>query len=243
VTTQDDLERGGEASLAFPTRLADRLARRKSREQGAKVVGDATPGPMPQRLSRADGEGDATRDCRQAFGCEPLGDPEGIGSLDETGFLGTLTSATSRGHGFLKRCFSLPGAWGNDPVRRAKARVPEGVGSPTKPKPAIALREPAWAPGVPRHWVAGEERRGTFSAGEARAPRSRGVLKGLPPTPVGIKRLSGVEPSPNPGAAPDRGAAGAGGSATTVGAVVASWPDEPWPRSTVAEGEEGATGR
>jgi hypothetical protein len=71
VTTRDDLERWGEASLAFPARSTDRFARRESHEEMAKflrglvapvgrtkgwqvveAVGDATPDPMPQRLSR-----------------------------------------------------------------------------------------------------------------------------------------------------------------------------------------------
>jgi hypothetical protein len=57
----------------------------------AEAVGDATPDRRPRRLSQVDGEVDAARDRRQAFGCESLGDPEGIGSLDETGFLGDPT--------------------------------------------------------------------------------------------------------------------------------------------------------
>jgi hypothetical protein len=103
VTTQDDPERWDEASLASPARFA----RRESREQMAKslrglvapverangwqvaeAVGDATPDRMPQRLSRVDGEVDATRDHLQAFRCETLGEPEGIGSLDEIDLLG-----------------------------------------------------------------------------------------------------------------------------------------------------------
>jgi hypothetical protein len=36
VAMQDDLERWGEAFLAFPAHLADRFARRESREPAAK---------------------------------------------------------------------------------------------------------------------------------------------------------------------------------------------------------------
>ncbi len=38
MTTVDDLERWGEAFLAFPARFADRFARRESREQAAKYL-------------------------------------------------------------------------------------------------------------------------------------------------------------------------------------------------------------
>jgi hypothetical protein len=82
VTTQDDLERWDEASLASPARLADQFARRESREQMAKLLRD--PVALFERTNGwqvAEAAGDATPDRRQAFGCEPFGDPEGIGSL------------------------------------------------------------------------------------------------------------------------------------------------------------------
>src|SRR5579875_4216575 len=64
-----------------------------------------------------------------------------------------------------------------DPVRWAKAKVPEGVGFPTKPKPAIALREPAWVPGC----------RGAGRSGEA--PFLRETIEGnAPPSPRARKR-------------------------------------------------------
>jgi hypothetical protein len=68
------------------------------------------------------------------------------------------------------------------------------------------------------------------------------VLAVLSPTPVGTKRPPGVRPSRNLGGRPGSGWAGAGGSVTTVGAVVASWPAEPWPRFTVAESGKGPRG-
>ncbi|HLH71619.1 MAG TPA: transposase [Candidatus Dormibacteraeota bacterium] len=138
---------------------------------------------------------------------ESFGDPEGIGILDETGFLedpierrldgeplkegsglgggraaalrhgqsgrglpggphqnpyrgtpselvpigiprwGPLADATSREQALLDRRRYLPEAWCNDPVRRARAKVPEEVSFPTKPELAIARLEPAWAQG------------------------------------------------------------------------------------------------
>jgi hypothetical protein len=66
-----------------------------------------------------------------------LGCPEGIGSLDETGFLGTLTSAASRGHGFLDRGFSLPEAWGPGASGQGQGprggRLPDQAGARHRP--------------------------------------------------------------------------------------------------------------
>jgi SRSO17 transposase len=88
-----------------------------------------------------------------AFVVETLGDPEGIGVVDETGFLkkgtksvgvkrqytGTagkvencqvgvfLVYVTPRGQTFLDRRLYLPREWCDDPERRREARVPEEV--------------------------------------------------------------------------------------------------------------------
>jgi hypothetical protein len=115
VTTLDDLGRWGEACLAFPARFADRFARRESRQQAAEhrrglltpverengwqvaeAVGDAPPGRRQRLLSRVGWEMDAARDRRQAFGCETFGDPEGIGILDESGFLRSVAGRGDR---------------------------------------------------------------------------------------------------------------------------------------------------
>jgi len=301
VTTLDDLERWGEAFSAFHARFADLFARRESREQVAKylrgllapverknswqvaeAVGDATPDRMQRLLYRVDWDVDAARDRLQAFVCETFGDPEGIGVLDETGFLkkgvasvgvqrqycGTagkvencqigvfLTYATSRGHVFLDRRLYLPEAWCEDPVRRARAKVPEEVGFQTKPELAIAMLEHAWAQGVPMRWVTGDEVYGD-------APRLREIIEGhgrgyvlavSSTTPVWTERppvgspserapmgSPAVGPSRHPGGRPRTRARRAPGapSATTVGAVVASWPAEAWQRFAVAEGEQG----
>ncbi len=60
---------------------------------------------------------------------------------------GPLADATSREQALLDRRRYLPQAWCNDPVRRARAKVPEEVSFPTKPELAIARLEPAWAQG------------------------------------------------------------------------------------------------
>ncbi len=144
---------------------------------------------MQRLLYRVDWDVDAARDRLQAFVRETFGDPEGIGVLDETGFLkkgvasvgvqrqrwGTagkvencpdrvsLTDATPRGHVFLDRRLYLPEAWCEDPVRRARAKVSEEAGFPTKPELAIAMLGHAWAQGVPMRWGRGDEADGDAS--------------------------------------------------------------------------------
>ncbi len=72
---------------------------------------------------------------------------------------------------FLDRRLYLPEAWCNDPVRRARAKVPEEVGFQIKPELAIAMLEHAWAQGVPMRWVTGDEVYGD-------APRLREIVEG-----------------------------------------------------------------
>jgi SRSO17 transposase len=150
---------------------------------GGRDGGEATPDRMQRLLYRVNWDADAARDRLHAFVRATFGDPAGIGILDKTGFLkkgaasvgvprpysGTvgkvencqigvfLTDATSRGHVFLDRRRYLPEAWCDHPARRAKAKVPEGVGFQTRPEQAIAMLEPAWAQGVPMRWVTGDE--------------------------------------------------------------------------------------
>ncbi|HZV48634.1 MAG TPA: transposase [Candidatus Dormibacteraeota bacterium] len=211
MTTLDDLERWGEAFLAFHARFADRFARRESREQVAKYlrgllapvegknswqVAEAigsTGMSMPSRTaSRPSGAGPSvtrkglvswTRPASQ--GTPRWGAPEkggglgggaGVGlghgrqgrELPDRGLpggprWGPLTDATSRGHVFLDRRRYLPEAWCNDPVRRARTKVPEEVGFQTKP-------EHAWGQGVPMRWGSGDEIDGD-------APRRRETIE------------------------------------------------------------------
>ncbi|HLH71581.1 MAG TPA: hypothetical protein VKY90_21795 [Candidatus Dormibacteraeota bacterium] len=90
ATTLDDLERWGEASPPSP------LAR-KSRWRVAEAVGDAAQGRRQRRLDRVSWDVDAAPDRLQAFVHEPFGDPEGIGVLDGTGFLGAPSERVPMG--------------------------------------------------------------------------------------------------------------------------------------------------
>jgi len=198
----DDVNRWRDSFDAFHARFAHLFARRESREQAAKylrgllapverkngwqvaeAVGDATPDRMQRLLYRVDWDADAARDVLQRFVIETFGHPDGIGVLDETGFLkkgthsvgvqrqysGTagkvencqigvfLTYSTPTGHVFLDRRLYLPEGWCDDASRRAKARVPQEVVFQTKPAQGIAMLEHAWAQGVPMRWVTGDE--------------------------------------------------------------------------------------
>ena len=156
---------------------------RKNCWQLAEAVGDQTPDAMQRLLYKAKWDADAARDRMQQFVIETFGDEEGIGVVDETGFLkkgdrsvgvkrqycGTagktencqvatiLSYATRHGHTFLDRRLYLPEEWCTDQERRAKAKIPQEVTFQTKPEQAIAMLEHAWEQGVPMRWVAGDE--------------------------------------------------------------------------------------
>src|SRR5215467_2880193 len=187
---------------AFHARFADLFERSESREQAkkylrgllteaqrknswqvAEAVGDRLPDRMQRLLYRVPWDADAARDRLQEFVIEPFGDPEGIGVVDETGFLkkgkksvgvgrqytGTagkrensqvatiLSYATKDAHVLLDRELYLPEEWARDRSRRAEAHVPPEVGFATKSQQAIAMLERAWAHGVPMRWVTGDE--------------------------------------------------------------------------------------
>jgi len=154
--TPEELEAWAEDFEAFHARFAHLFARSEPREQAAKylrgllspiprkngwqvaeAVGDMTPDRTQRLLYRAQWDADAARDELIAFVVETLGDPEGIGVVDETGFLkkGTksvgvkrqytstagkvencqvgvfLVYVTPRGQTFLDRRLYLPREW------------------------------------------------------------------------------------------------------------------------------------
>src|SRR5438067_5587451 len=200
--TKEELEQWQEDFDAFHARFADLFERSESREQAhkylrgllteaqrknswqmAEAVGEPIPDRMQRLLYRVPWDADAARDRLQQFVIETFGDPEGIGVVDETGFLkkgthsvgvarqytGTagkrensqvatvLSYASKDAHVFLDRRLYLPEAWAADRTRRAEAHVPEEVSFATKPQQAIAMLEHAWQQGVPMRWVTGDE--------------------------------------------------------------------------------------
>jgi SRSO17 transposase len=242
---------------------------RKNSWQMAEAVGDEIPDRMQRLLYRSDWDVDAARDILQQFVAEELGDTEAIGVVDETGFIkkgdrsvgvkrqysGTagkvencqiatfLSYATSKGHTFLDRRLYMPKEWCDDAARRERAKVPEEVRFETKPEQAADMLEHAWEQGIPMRWVGGDEVYGD-------SPRLRDVVSKhgrwyvfavSVHTPVWIERPAVETPRKQKTGRPRTRARLAEGApkATTVQAVVLSWPESKWRRFVVADGEKG----
>src|SRR3989449_8339749 len=286
--TTEELEQWQEDFDAFHARFADLFARSESREQArkylrgllteaerknswqvAEAVGDRIPDRMQRLLYRVPWDADAARDRLQQFVLETFGDPEGIGVVDETGFLkkgthsvgvarqytGTagkrensqvatvLSYATTDAQVFLDRELYLPEAWAWDRTRRAEAGVPEEVGFATKPEQAMAMLERAWEQGVPMRWVTGDEVYGD-------SPRLREtiqahgrfyVLAVSANTRVWVERPEVEEPEEQTGGRPRLAPRVAKGApkARMVSEVIAELPTSAWKRLAVVEGEKG----
>ncbi len=88
-------------------------AERKHGRQLAAVQGDATPYGMSYLRHRACGSADAACAALQRYVSDPLGDPQGILRIDETGFRkqGTHSAGVAR----QDRERYLPRAWTDDP--------------------------------------------------------------------------------------------------------------------------------
>jgi SRSO17 transposase len=172
-----------EASRQYLRGLLAPVAR-KNCWQMAEAMGQRNPQAMQRLLFGAEWDADAVRDELQAFVIERFGEADGIGIVDETGFLkkgtksvgvkrqycGTagkiencqvgvfLTYCSRRGYTFLDRRLYLPEEeWCQDGERRREARVPEQVVFQTKSQLAIQMLEHAWARGVPMAWLTGDE--------------------------------------------------------------------------------------
>lgn len=226
---------------AFHGRFASLFARREPREQAVKYVqalmgaaarrngwqlaeaiGDPTPDRVQRLLYSADWSADEARDRLMQFTIERFGSAEGIGVLDDTGFLkkgtasvgvarqysGTagkiencqigvfLGYASSRGHVLLDRRLYLPESWFRDPMRMQRAHVPQDVSFQTKPQLALQQLQHAWRLGMPMAWITGDEVYGddpSFRDGVAAAGR-RYVLAVASNTPVWAERPAILTP-------------------------------------------------
>jgi SRSO17 transposase len=111
-----------------------------------------------------------------------MGYSPGIGVIDESGFVkkGQCSAGVKRqycgrvgkiencqvgvylgyiaptGHALIDRELYLPQDWCDDPVRRAKAKIPADIQFATKPQLAQHMLERAWAEGLPMQWVVGD---------------------------------------------------------------------------------------
>ncbi len=286
--TEEELEQWQEEFEAFHARFADLFERSESREQAkkyvrgllapaerknswqvAEAVGERIPDRMQRLLYRVPWDADAARDRLQQFVIETFADPEGIGVVDETGFVkkGThsvgvarqylgvvgkrengqvatvLSYATTKGHVFLDRRLYLPEEWAGDRTRRCKAHVPEEVNFQTKPQQAMAMLEHAWEQGVPMRWVTGDEVYGD-------SPRLRELIQShersyvlavSANTRVWTERPEVEEPQEQTGGRPRRArrVAKEAPNARLVSEVVASLPKSAWKRLAMVEGEKG----
>ena len=286
--TDEELDEWGVDFVRFCARFADVFGRKEPRAQAAKylrglmasvprkngwqvaeAVGDRIPDAMQRLLYRAQWSADAARDRLLRYTIEVFGDEDGIGVVDETGFIkkgthsvgvkrqytgtagkiencqiGTFLSyVTVKGHVLLDRRLYLPEEWANDPERREEAKVPAEVVFQTKPEQAMAMLEHAWQAGVPMRWVTGDEVYGDSTELRDLIARHERwyVLAVRTATPVWTERPPVVEPEPQERGRPRTKARLAEGAppATTVKEVVASWPESRWQRLTVAEGEKG----
>jgi SRSO17 transposase len=273
---------------AFHARFADLFSRQEPREQSrkylrallapverkngwqlAEVGGDERPDAMQRLLYLAQWEADAARDRLQHFIVEVFGDAEGIGVVDETGFIkkgdksagvqrqysgtagkrencqiGTFLSYASRhGHVFLDRRLYLPESWAAAPERRAQAKVPEEVVFETKPQQAGKMLQHAWENGVPMRWVTGDEVYGDSPHLRAAVADSGRwyVLAVRTHFSVWLKRPRVAVPEwRGSGRKPVKERVTEETvQSLPVSAVVASWPKSRWQRLAVAEGEKG----
>jgi SRSO17 transposase len=286
--TSEELGGWAEDFEAFHARFAHLFARSEPREQAAKymqgllgpvkrkngwqlaeAVGDERPDKTQRLLYSAQWDADAVRDELQCFVIEEFGDEDGIGVVDETGFLkkgnksvgvkrqytgtagkvencqiGTfLVYVSPQGFAFLDRRLYLPKEWCDDAERRAEAKVPLQVEFRTKPQQAVEMLKHAWELGVPIRWVTGDEVYGNDPAlRDAVAQEKRlYVLAVSSNTPVWTERPLVEEPTKETGGRPRTKPRLAKGteSAITVADIVASWPASQWKPLTVAEGEKG----
>ena len=149
----------------------------------AEQAGDERPDGMQRLLYRDAWDADEARDELQHFVIEEMGSADGIGILDETGFIkkgeysagvarqytgtagkiencqiGTfLAYASADGSTLIDRRLYLPEAWTSDEARRERAQIPDEVVFQTKPEHGREMLSEAWERGVPMRWVTGDE--------------------------------------------------------------------------------------
>jgi SRSO17 transposase len=155
---------------------------RKNGWQIAEEAGDSTPYGIQNLFGRAIWEADGVRDELIDYVKEHLFSADGVGVLDETGFLkkgkqsvgvqrqysGTagkvencqigvfLTYVSEKGHTFLDRDLDLPESWINDPERCRRAGVPEEIEFATKPALAQQMLKRTIETGMSFAWITGD---------------------------------------------------------------------------------------
>ena len=144
--------------------------------------GEDTPYGVQHLLGRAVWDAAAVRDDLRGYVLEPLGTPDGVVVIDETGCLkkgphwaggarqdrGTagrvahgqrgvfLAYASARGHAVFARALYVPKEGTQDRARCASAGIPTERQFATQPALAQQLLEQACAAGLPATWVTGD---------------------------------------------------------------------------------------
>ena len=160
---------------------------RKNGWQLAEELGEATPYSVQYLLNRAKWDADKLLDVLLKYVCEKLGDENGVGVIDDTGFLkkgnksvgvqrqhsgtagriencqiGVFLSYTSKfGHTLIDRELYLPKSWTQELERCREANVPEDVKFATKPELAIKMINRVLDAKLPIAWFAGDSAYGS----------------------------------------------------------------------------------
>ena len=156
---------------------------RKNGWQIAEAIGDETPDSTQRLLYRSKWDADSMRDETMDFIVEKFADEDGVGIVDETGFIkkgdksagvqrqysGTagkiencqvgvfLGYASPKGDTLLDRRLYMPESWFEESERMIEAKIPADIKFRTKPELAMDMLEHAWSEGVPMRHVVGDE--------------------------------------------------------------------------------------
>ena len=239
---------------------------RKNGWQLAEAVGDKRPDATQRLMYKTKWDVDAV----QRFVIDGFGAADGVGVVDETGFLkkgvksagvqrqysGTagkiencqlgvfLTYATAQGHTFWDRRLYLPAQLCADRERCREAKVPTAIRFATKPELAVAMLRHAWRLGVPMRWVTADEVYGEASVlRDAVAESGRWYVVAVRVHgSVWLERPEVAVPAwHGRGRKPSKERVlDESARPRRIPALVASWPDSRWQRLQVAEGEKGA---
>jgi len=181
---------------------------RKNGWQLAEKMGAADPLGFQRLLYEAKWEHEAVRDQLQVMVVEQIGHPDGVGIIDESGYVkkGDKSAGVSRqycgrigkvencqvgvglgylsteGRALIDQRLYLPRSWSDDPDRCQGARIPGDVVFQTKPQIAQQMLENAWQNGVPMKWVCADAVYGNASQlREAIATTNRFYVMGITP--------------------------------------------------------------
>ena len=160
---------------------------RKNGWQLAEELGESTPYSIQYFLNRAKWDADELHDILLKYVCENFGDENGVGVLDDTGFikkgnksvgvkrqysgtagriencqLGVFIAYSSKfGHMLIDRELYLPKDWTENPERCREANIPEDVKFATKPELAIKMIKRILDSKLPIAWFAGDSAYGS----------------------------------------------------------------------------------